>query len=72
MGIFVAWMRAKALASGVGVAPKVKKNQRGVVLVEYLILAAGIFVTMAGIGNYATEISDGFSDLATFVAGLAP
>ena len=69
MGIFVAWMRAKAMASG-AVAPKGKGKQQGVVLVEYLILAGGVIATVVSVQTYWDNIETEFSNLAASVVGL--
>ena len=72
MGIFVAWMRAKAMAAGVGVAPKGK--QSGTVLIEYLILAGAVLGAAAAvttsIDGYFDAIASEFDALSALVVAL--
>lgn len=70
MGNFVAWMRAKRVASGLGVSPKDKKR-RGVVLIEYILLA-GVVMTVgfAGITTYYTDVQTAFTNLGVSVLAL--
>ena len=66
MGIFVAWMRAKAMASDA--ATNGKGKQRGAVLVEYLILAgAALGIAVGAADAYYTNIAAEFTDMAASV-----
>ena len=74
MGIFVAWMRAKAMASGAGVAPKTGGKRSGIVLIEYLILAGAILVTSAALTTaieaFFNNIAAEFDEATVLVSGL--
>ncbi len=70
MGNFVAWMRAKRVASGKGVSSK-GKRQRGVVLIEYILLAAAVLsVGAAAVATYYTDIQSEFTKLGNSVLAL--
>ena len=70
MGIFVAWMRAKAMASGAGVAPKGKPKQRGVVIVEWLVFSAAIIAASASMISAYDQFSASFSAMWDSVSAL--
>ena len=64
MGTFVAWMRAKRMASG-SVGPRKSMKQRGVVMLEYLILAGAVFgAGYAGVVLFFGNIQTEFTTLA--------
>ena len=69
MGNFVAWMRAKLMAS---TSKSGAERRRGAVLVEYLLLVMGIFGIAGLITAYWTQVGVEYTELTASVAAIAP